>query len=187
MKQSLGIIAAILFGAALAQPAKADITFYFSFTNTEETVNGTVKGYVVLPDVCTNCAAIDVVLTSFPAGLDNPFGGPPLNVTPLFTDVFSDTFTVTSGAVSAADLNINNSSAAGLRLNDSGGINALEFVPGAALQDETGLSGLAFTSAPSAVPEPNSVILMSIALLAVALVARKRNARGRSPATRTNR
>ena len=37
------------------------------------------------------------------------------------------------------------------------------------------------------IPEPNSVILMLAALLAVAFVARKRNARGRSPATQTIR
>jgi hypothetical protein len=36
-------------------------------------------------------------------------------------------------------------------------------------------------------PEPNSVILISIALFAVAFVVRKRNARGRSPATQTIR
>jgi putative transposase len=99
----LGIVAAILFGAAFTQPAKADATFDFSFSNTFGNVNGTVNGYIVLPDVCSGCTASLVELTSFPAALDNTFGGSPFDVNTTFTNIISDTFTVSAGAVTAAD------------------------------------------------------------------------------------
>jgi hypothetical protein len=180
MKQFSGIIAAILFGAALTQPAKANAIFDFSFSNITGNVPGTVTGYVVLPNSCSPCAAIDVVLTGFPAGLDNPYGGPPIDVTTTFTTVSHDTFTVNSGVVTAVEYAVSLPSAESSLV--LGHINALQFSDTGYTGNQDGL--VSFTAA---VPEPNSVILMSTALLAVAWVARRRNARGRSPATRTNR
>ena len=63
-----------------ATSAKAD-SFTFSFTNVVGTVNGTVTGEIIgLTNNATGSAA-EILITSFPSGLNSIFGSGPINAT----------------------------------------------------------------------------------------------------------
>jgi hypothetical protein len=94
---AVAISAIVLSGAY----AKAD-DFTFSFTNTTGNVSGTVTGEILGLTDNTTGPATHVIIESYPALFDSYFGLPPLDATSWAT-VSADTFTESSGVITAAD------------------------------------------------------------------------------------
>ncbi len=84
-----------------ATSAKAD-SFTFSFTNVVGTVNGTVTGEIIgLTNNATGSAA-QILITSFPSGLNSIFGSGPINAT-SWDQQMENSFTEAGGVITAAD------------------------------------------------------------------------------------
>ena len=99
MNRSLRVaVAAIALFAASAASSQATLVFNFSFSNTIGNVNGTVTGRILgLSDNSTG-AASQVLIDTFPVGLVNVAGAPPIN--PMFWDQqYQNSFTTVGGQV----------------------------------------------------------------------------------------
>jgi hypothetical protein len=178
MKRILLILGAGLIG--LMHPAAAHATlldFTFSFTGTVPpgTVAGTVTGEIFGLTEGITSSATNVMVDSYPVGLEPP--SPPQSV---FTDVFDNSFTVSSmGAITAADFfaTTGGSQFLDLLLNPPQGLNEIATEGGAA-GNVLGFAGVTYTLV-TAVPEPSSVTLLGIGLGAAALwQLRRRRQRG---------
>src|ERR1039458_6977378 len=151
--------------------AKAD-NFNFSITGSLGTVTGEIFG---LTNDGLNHAATEVLILTYPASLD-PF--PTLDVTAWDTQV-SNLFTEFAGSVTSAFFEATDGPTVGFypdtyffSLDTS--LGEVESTSPPVRED---IGPTIFT--PAAVPEPNALVLLSTALLLVALVARKRIAHGR--------
>ena len=154
--------------------AQAD-DFSFSFTNTVGNVAGTVTGEILgLTDNSTGPAA-QVIIESFPAGLNSVLGSAPIDVTSW--TVFNNSFTETGGQVVFADFDaetgVGTSNFGGFEFNPvSGGSNLT--LDGNQAFHVTTFGGLpADNFAP--VPEPSSLGLAIAAVGLIATLKRKSN------------
>lgn len=106
-----------------ASPAQA-LDFNFSFTNDPDlgSLDGTVEGTIYgLTDNATSAAA-DIIITSYPAGLNLPAS--PFSAFSLGSDNVNS-FEVLNGALINANLRITGSNFFLFALNDSEGVNGL--------------------------------------------------------------
>jgi hypothetical protein len=144
------ILPLVVVGGALAtsivaweKPAQAIQLFNFSFNNTAGLVNGTVSGTLDLPDGNGTFAATSIKINSAPAALGYT---QPVDVLSYFPDVFSNSFTVSNGTITASSFGVS---------NNSEGF-ALNFLPGVY---GTFLSNVGSTNALSGVWDTNSTTL----------------------------
>jgi hypothetical protein len=106
MRKSSALVSALtavaLPGLLFLPKAKADIMYDFTVPLTDGTVTGTLTGTLDLPFVNAGGsgtgAASSLVLTSFPAGFGALVGG---NTVTNWANQVTDTFTVTSGAITS--------------------------------------------------------------------------------------
>jgi hypothetical protein len=188
MKQSLGIIA-LLCGAGFAQPVFADTYSVTLLDGSGPTIDGT-GSFTFSAGTFSNFTIIwDTLLFDFtstanatPSETHGCVGGSLITVFAYLLDPGCQ-----NGGAFPGESWLGGAGLGGGKLLFSPNIHAI--------------AGRAITTGPpsnqtgdfrvidltTTIPEPNSVILMLAALLAVAFVARKRNARGRSPATQTIR
>ena len=94
-----GVVVFVLGIALSSVPAWAD-NFRFSFTNdiTNGNVPGTVFGEIRGLTNNTTGPATEVIITSFPAGLNSVLGSGPINAT-LWDQQYQNSFTETGGVV----------------------------------------------------------------------------------------
>jgi hypothetical protein len=144
------ILPLVVVGGALAtslvaweKPAQAIQLFNFSFNNTVGQVDGTVSGTLNLPDGNGTFAATSITINSAPAELVYT---QPVDVLSYFPDVFSNSFTVSNGTITASSFAAEN--------NTEGF--ALNFYPGVY---GTLLSNVGSTNALSGVWDTNSTTL----------------------------
>ena len=100
------ILPLVVVGGALAtslvaweKPAQAIQLFNFSFNNNVGPVNGTVSGTLNLPDGNGTFAATSMKINSAPAALGYT---QPVDVLSYFPNVFSNSFTVSNGTITAS-------------------------------------------------------------------------------------
>ena len=101
---TLAISGIVLLGTS----AKAD-TFDFSFTNTNPpgNVSGTVTGEIILPGTNNySGAATEVIIESFPSGLNSDLGAAPIDAS-LWDTQISNSFTEIGGVITSAGFNAN--------------------------------------------------------------------------------
>jgi PEP-CTERM motif len=176
-RQILTLLGAGLIGLMHPMAAQAtllDFTFSFTGTAPPGTAAGTVTGEIFGLTVGATSAATNVVVTSFPAGLELP--SPPLT---FFSNPSDNSFTVSAmGQITAATYE------AGGATNDFHGLNLpvssieflsfLENISSAGLplivENSVGdsLAGVTFTPV-QPIPEPSSVTLLGIGLGVAAL------------------
>ncbi|MFO5440825.1 MAG: hypothetical protein ACLBM4_19725 [Dolichospermum sp.] len=144
------ILPLVVVGGALAtsivaweKPAQAIQLFNFSFNNTAGLVNGTVSGTLDLPDGNGTFAATSMKINSAPAALGYT---QPVDVLSYFPDVFSNSFTVSKGTITASSFIAQNSTE----------LFSLNFVPG---RFGSILSTVGLTSLFSGVVDINSTTL----------------------------
>ncbi|MGD0950779.1 MAG: hypothetical protein ABSA52_25645 [Candidatus Binatia bacterium] len=92
-----GVVVFVLGIALSGVPAWAD-NFRFSFTNDIGNVPGTVFGEIRGLTNNTTGPATEVIITSFPAGLNSVLGSGPINAT-LWDQQYQNSFTETGGVV----------------------------------------------------------------------------------------
>jgi hypothetical protein len=114
------ILPLVVVGGALAtslvaweKPAQAIQLFNFSFNNTAGPVNGTVSGTLDLPDGNGTFAATSMKINSAPAALGYT---QPVDVLSYFPNVFSNSFTVSNGTITASSFGATNNTE-GFNLN----------------------------------------------------------------------
>jgi hypothetical protein len=156
--------------------AKAD-DFSFSFTNTLGDVSGTVTGEILgLTNNATGPAA-QVLITSFPSGLDSDMGPAPIDAT-LWVKQYVNTFTETNGEVTAAEFAADPGNNIDILEIDYYGYNSLEIYgsPVGALFVETD-GGLAAANIqpldPVPTPEPSTLGLAFTGLVGLIGLHRK--------------
>jgi len=160
--------------------AKAD-TFIFSFSNTIGNVAGTVTGTITLPSGCFGCAATDVTLTDFPAGLDSVYGSAPIDLTAIgwyFTDNFMDE---QSGEVSFEEMAMYGPAGESvLYLNEAGADwLVLDDTFAADVLNTGGFAAITFTPQGGPVPEPETWATLGAGIISMAwLKLRPRPSRG---------
>jgi len=148
-------VSTVLF-AMLAPAAKADtLDFSFSFSSPAGTVTGEIVG---LADNGTSSATAIYIDTA-----SNNYGNNtlPYDILSSYATVGHNTFTVSGGAITAADVYVltgfgdpTEPSFNNFELNSNGGINALTFSH-AAIANSDGLAGVSFEPlTASATPEP---------------------------------
>ncbi len=140
---SLVVGSVVLSSASSAQA----LDFNFSFTNdlglgsVDGTVEGTIYG-LVDNDISS---AIDVIVTSYPAGLDLPTSPPsPFSVFSLGSEIYNS-FEVLNGVLVNAKLGITGSGFL-FALNDSEGVNGLAGIS-SSTYNNGGFGGATYTSA----------------------------------------
>jgi hypothetical protein len=190
MKQSLWIIA-LLFGAAFAQPVFADTYSITLLDGSGPTVDGTgsftysagvFSGFTVIWDTLT--FDFTSIANSTPTEMHGCAGGVPISFFTYLTSPDCQTGGTSPPAWQGDDDGADTQTALAFA-QLSNPIRVITPTIGATDGFQAGNFNLINTT-PTGVPEPNSVFLMSTALLAVAFVARKHNARGLRSATRTN-
>jgi hypothetical protein len=125
------ILPLVIVGGALAtslvpweKPAQAIQVFNFSFDNTNGPVNGTVSGTLDLPNGNGTFAATSLKINSAPAALGYT---QPVDVFSYFPNVFNNSFTVSSGTITASSFAADN----GQPYNSPNFVGfALNYVPG---------------------------------------------------------
>jgi hypothetical protein len=173
MKRVIAIIGAGLIGLADPTVSHAALDFTFSFTNTFGSVNGTVTGEIDGLVNGTAVPATDVILDSYPAGLDLP--SPPLNA---FTNanVFENAFNVSSDEITRVNLTVE-ASEFSFGLETFGGTSGanLFLISGAGLNLAVRSDQFpSFSLIVSPVPEPSSVALLATGLAALWPLCRRR-------------
>ena len=166
-------------------PAKASLTFKFSFSNVTGNVAGTVSGRIFGLNNNATGSASSILIDSFPAGL---LGGPFLNGNDpvLWGNVPLNSFTVTAGGITFANFAAQHASgiesdvfclrtpptcATGfvggnlLSLNFDGDV-----ATPSAVANNDGLAGATF----SALPEPPTALLLVVALAGIGAARRRR-------------
>jgi len=171
--------AAVLGAASLA--AHADLVFEWSFTNTIGTVAGTASGKIYgLSDNSTG-AATRVTIDSYPAGLDSIYAPGEID-TSLWDQHYSNSFTVSGGAITAASFWAQNT-LAGFQQGSQLYINGSPFnfvnVDGNDTRyvwAGSGFQNVSFRQVESGgtVPEPMSLALVGLALAGAGAARRRR-------------
>jgi hypothetical protein len=96
------LFALTVVGIALSgMSARADV-FDFTITNVRGNVTGTVSGEIFGLVNNSTTSATEVLITSFPGGLNTAVGSPPINVTNWATQT-TNSFTETDGQITAFD------------------------------------------------------------------------------------
>jgi hypothetical protein len=185
MKLSLSTL--VLAGAATfvllgGAPAKADLTFSFTVTNTQGDVPGTFTGEIFGLTNNTTSAATHVVIDSFPSGL-NSLVSPPIDAT-TWDQQYQNSFTVSNDQITDggfwAQQTINGiGQGYQLYLNGEDGFNFLN-LDGTNFNYVWGDDGFAaanFTLVSSTVPEPGSLAMfLGLGLTGVGFLRRRRRA-----------
>jgi PEP-CTERM motif len=166
---------------ATTSQARADLDFSFEIDNTIGTVSGSVFGRILgLTDNATSSAS-QVLIDSFPAGLNSIAGSTPINAM-LWDQQLQNSFTVSAGQVVGGGFWSQQTISGfpqGFQLYINGGAGPFNFlnIDG---QDQLyvwGDDGLAASHiAPlRSVPEPSSMALLGLGIAGAAFVARHRN------------
>ena len=145
--------------------------FGFSFSNVDGLVNGVVEGTVELPDGDGMFSATAVTINSFPTAL----GLPPAPIDALAAGFEDNTFMVTDGEITGADLLSRINIQTGFSLSDASNnagptfldaLNAEDFGATGVLDNDS--FTLVFTSSPVSTPEPDSVLtFLSLGLFGI--------------------
>lgn len=171
-----------------AQAGTITVGFSFTTDNTSECakysgdcIAGTVTGEIVgLPFNGTGSAS-EVLITSFPSGLDSVLGSAPINAM-LWSVQGENSFNVTDGVITgggfwATDTIGSFVDGAQLYINGDPSFNFLNldgtdshFVWA---EDGIGASGVTFTSSATATPEPSSLLLLATGLLGLGFAVRR--------------
>jgi hypothetical protein len=181
-KQILTLLGAGLIGLmhpAAAQATLLDFTFSFTGTAPPGSVAGTVTGEIFGLTEGATSSATNVIVDSFPAGLQPP--APPVTLDLIDAIIINNTFTVDSmGMITAASsftafipdvngfsLSLNNSNGANV-VSTSGGGDVVNF----------GFAGVTYTLV-QPTPEPSSVTILGagLALAALWLLRQRRRRR----------
>ena len=171
------ILPLVVVGGALAtslvaweKPAQAIQLFNFSFNNTAGPVNGTVSGTLNLPDGNGTFAATSMKINSAPAALGYT---QPVDVLSYFPNVFSNSFTVSNGTITASSFGASNNSE-GFALNFLPGVYGSVLSPVGEVDPFSGvvdINSTTLTYSPVPVPVPFDIgpgaILPTIPILAL--------------------
>ncbi len=161
---------AVMAGVVMSSgSAKAD-NFFFSFSNVGGNVAGTVSGEIFGLTNNLSSAASDVIVTSYPAGLNSTFPAGTID-TGLWNDPIANAFTETNGQITAASFKIEdmvNNGIDQLYIDFiSANVLQIDQVNGKSVENTNGLSGVNFSAAPASVPEAPSWSIFAVALAAL--------------------
>ena len=181
MIRHLALLNLIVLGTVVTITAQAQSTlnFYFSFTGNPSEYgqsSGTVTGEIFgLTDNATS-SATDVVIDSFPSGINILGVSAPLDAT-TWDVQYENSFTVVSGEITSASFASYDAAIAkqlGICGYSGGAYNYLELSPENVIWvgNLDGMSGVTFTPAP--VPEPSSLALSALGGFGGFLMYRRR-------------